>query len=122
MSGNRLFHIPNLLTSFEFLEELYLANNDLTKLPNWIGSLSKLRIIDGTNNGIRYIPESVAQLNDLQTLNLSNNTITKLPLFLASLPVILHCISFGFNFLWAIHFKTIQLFYFFFEPTSNLTS
>lgn len=86
LTGNCLFHTPNLLSNFTLLTELLLASNDLSKIPDWIGELKNLQILDFTNNVIRIIPPGIYSLKNLRTFNISCNEINKIPLFIGNLP------------------------------------
>ncbi len=60
------------------LEELRLRNDDLTALPEEIGTLSKLRILDLSGNPIRLLPEHFKDLSDLDELYLSEDASLEL--------------------------------------------
>lgn len=69
-------------TFFEFLfkvEELNLAGNQLTHLPESIGNLSQLKQLNLLNNQLTHLPESFCHLCQLQELVLSHNQLTRLP-------------------------------------------
>ena len=58
---------------------LNLSNWGLNKLPESIGSLSKLRHLILKNNNINTVPESTGLLRHLRTLDLSDCKINSLP-------------------------------------------
>ena len=59
--------------------ELNCSNNQLTNLPESIGSLSNLQQLDCGNNQLINLPESIKSLSNLQILYCHNNQLTKLP-------------------------------------------
>ncbi|CAL4984040.1 unnamed protein product [Urochloa decumbens] len=60
------------------LLELYLAGNNIHgKLPNWMGKLTSLAILDlNTNNITGPLPASIRHFTCLRTLDLSHNQLT----------------------------------------------
>ncbi|XP_020717819.1 leucine-rich repeat-containing protein 40 isoform X2 [Ceratitis capitata] len=77
------------LPSFEgcqCLQELYVANNLIGKLPeNFCSNLPHLKILDLRDNKITKIPDEISLLKNLIRLDLTNNSIGNLPLSLAAL-------------------------------------
>jgi internalin A len=57
----------------------------LTELPESIGQLTKLHILNLRNNRLTALPEALGQLTQLQSLNLSSNQLTALPEWLRKL-------------------------------------
>jgi len=72
---------PEQICILEYLEELYLSNNDIQYIPDSIGTLSSLRELDLSWNRIVHIPESLHSLSNLKFLDLEHNEIEKLPEF-----------------------------------------
>ena len=56
-----------------------LSLQQLTKLPEFIGELTQLEILDVSNNQLTTLPESIGQLTRLQTLYIDDNQLTTLP-------------------------------------------
>ncbi|OFZ26768.1 MAG: hypothetical protein A2381_06410 [Bdellovibrionales bacterium RIFOXYB1_FULL_37_110] len=61
------------------LENLQLNNNQLSKLPTWLGKLEKLTLLDAAKNHLSSLPESFAKLKKLKRLNLDSNHFETAP-------------------------------------------
>ena len=58
------------------LKELWLHNNQLNKLPNWIDNLTNLENLSIDNNQIKSLPESIKKLaSTLKKLYLGDNPV-----------------------------------------------
>ncbi|KAI9008173.1 hypothetical protein BC832DRAFT_410806 [Gaertneriomyces semiglobifer] len=84
VSGNRLRTLPD----FSFgdsaqpntkLRELNVSNNFLEYLPDDIGLLEALRILECQRNNLRELPGEVWKLGSLRTLNASSNLLDTFP-------------------------------------------
>lgn len=79
----RIGIFPDLLCSIKYLEELYLVNQNIKKIPECIGQLKSLKILDLRFNKIEVIPDSIQNLNNLEYFDLQNtegeNKINYLP-------------------------------------------
>ncbi|XP_014089988.2 leucine-rich repeat-containing protein 40 isoform X5 [Bactrocera oleae] len=68
------------------LQDLYVANNLVAKLPeSFCSNLPHLKILDLRDNKITKIPDEISLLKNLIRLDLTNNSINSLPLSLGSL-------------------------------------
>lgn len=67
--------ILELLTSLDWLDELRLDENNLTQLPEKIGHLKSLRILDLYKNKITKLPSELWDLTSLEDLDLSDNKL-----------------------------------------------
>jgi len=74
-------NIFNNMKEEDYLDitELYLGNNQITNIPESIGSLINLQVLNLSYNKIINIPESIGSLVNLGILYLSNNQITSIP-------------------------------------------
>lgn len=67
------------LNIIDIIKKSLLHNNQLAVLPNDIGNLSQLQMLDLSSNYLMSLPESIQQLQALQTLNLRFNQFTSIP-------------------------------------------
>ncbi|TYZ67841.1 hypothetical protein PybrP1_004921 [[Pythium] brassicae (nom. inval.)] len=68
----------NLLT-LTLLEELYLNENQLERLPDEIGLLVNLKELDVPGNRLVTLPASLSHLSKLEILHAEGNQLAKLP-------------------------------------------
>ena len=62
------------------LESLKLHYNELTKIPEWIGSMTSLLELDlSMNEKLKSLPDSLNRLCNLEELNISRTPIGKIP-------------------------------------------
>lgn len=85
MSGQGLRNLAPELFRYQFLNELYIASNKLTRLPNAIGELRQLRHLDASFNQISELPQELGMCTYLKQLLLFQNNIQQLPFELGSL-------------------------------------
>jgi hypothetical protein len=81
---------PKVVKSLEVLEicaetdpmsvtEAHLGNNQLNELPESIGNLQALQVLDLVNYRLTELPESIGNLQSLEVLSLGGNQLTELP-------------------------------------------
>ena len=76
LDGNGLSQIPgHILNLNKTLYLLNIQNQNITSLPENLGSLSKLGVLDLRNNSITMLPESVTNLNRMKYLYLYANPL-----------------------------------------------
>jgi hypothetical protein len=69
------------LSKLSELQQLILSGNpNLTTLPDEIGSLRRLRVLELEGCGLSSLPSTIGQLTGLESLNASNNKLTTLNL------------------------------------------
>ncbi|KAI8961516.1 glucose-repressible alcohol dehydrogenase transcriptional effector [Daldinia sp. FL1419] len=79
-SGQGLKNISIMLFNhYSFLTELYLASNNLTRLPREIGQLRSLRYLDVSHNQLNTLPPELGMCTPLRQLLLYNNNIQTIP-------------------------------------------
>lgn len=61
------------------LRLLYLARNQLNELPEAIGNLEHLEVLDVSGNFLKALPGSIGQCKRLRDLRVANNLLTSLP-------------------------------------------
>ena len=71
-------HIKGLARSTP-LRELILRENDLISIPETIGKLDSLQILNIGGNQLSVLPISIGKLELLKKLNLEYNQLTTLP-------------------------------------------
>ncbi|CAM9464895.1 unnamed protein product [Lampetra fluviatilis] len=90
LSCNRLISLPPTLRGLTSLSILFLANNCLQELPEWLGQLRSLTRLSVKDNDLCSVPPSSLEgLSALCCLDLSNNRLETLPEELGSL----HCLE-----------------------------
>ncbi|MEM6268840.1 MAG: hypothetical protein AAF998_05350 [Bacteroidota bacterium] len=80
---NRVF--PGLRNKRQ-LHELWLHDNLLTHLPEWMGEFSQLKIAHFSRNRLLRLPSTFGNLRRLETLHLSENRFPEIPPPLRELP------------------------------------
>lgn len=78
------------ITQLEALKELKLGNNNLSGyLPQSVGCLRNLRVLELQSNKLLSLPDGLRELVNLQVLNVAGNQLTGLPMdVLESLPIV----------------------------------
>ncbi|KAI1215157.1 glucose-repressible alcohol dehydrogenase transcriptional effector [Annulohypoxylon truncatum] len=85
-SGQGLKNISLMLFDhYAFVTELYLASNNLTRLPREIGQLRSLRLLDVSHNQLTTLPPELGMCTPLRRLLLYNNLIQTIPCELGAL-------------------------------------
>jgi internalin A len=84
--GNPLTKFPDDVLQLTKLKILNLTYNQITSIPEALGKLSNLTELGLNDNQIPSIPEALGQLSNLTKLDLSGNQITKIPEALDQLP------------------------------------
>jgi len=79
LGHTKLKTLPEKLRALR-LESLKLGNNELTKIPVWLGAMTSLRELDlSGNRKLKSLPRGLNMLRDLETLNISETSIGKVP-------------------------------------------
>jgi Leucine-rich repeat (LRR) protein len=72
LEGNKQVY-DTLISSFKCLRALNMSNSNIQEVPNFIGKLKHLRLLDlSWNKDIKLLPTSITKLQNLQTLRLAN--------------------------------------------------
>lgn len=80
LSRNRLQVLPRrLILTMEALVELSLADNMVSQLPDEIGTLQNLKLLDCSHNALEFLPDGIGRLKHLETLSLQGNRLVALP-------------------------------------------
>src|SRR3989339_277756 len=86
LSNQQLKKIPEYVFKQTNLEELDVANNQLTgAIQAEIRHLQNLKVLKANNNNMTGVPAEIGQLQNLEILDLSNNELTGLPYELGNL-------------------------------------
>lgn len=75
-NDKKMVRIPDEVSRyFPYLEELNLANNNLTSISYFLSRLTNLRALDLSYNRLESLPKEISQLKDLTSLCLAGNQI-----------------------------------------------
>lgn len=67
---------PRFTHVLEYISELDLRGNVLTKLPDAVGEMEHLTCINLANNSFSIFPEKLTEIATLERINLEGNSIT----------------------------------------------
>lgn len=81
----QLEQLPETIGSLQNLLVLNLCNNRLTSLPSELGLLKKLLRLNLGMNQLEALPPSIGELRELRHIGLSDNRFTRVPGCLARL-------------------------------------
>ncbi len=70
---SRIGIFPNEICKLRFLEELCMVNQNIKRIPDCIGDLKALNILNLSYNKINEIPNSIGNLENLKYLYLKNH-------------------------------------------------
>lgn len=84
-AGNAISSVPESLGGISSLVLLGLRSNRLTRLPESIGRLKRLKELYVTDNALESLPESLGECSSLVKLQASHNRLTRLPASLGKL-------------------------------------
>ena len=79
LRGSQLTAVPESIGRLIHLQMVELTSNQLTALPESIGRLMQLRELYLNSNQLTALPESIGHLSQLQELRLDYNQLTALP-------------------------------------------
>jgi Leucine-rich repeat (LRR) protein len=77
LSKNKLKHFPDVICQNTSIRNLFLGKNDIPKIPECIGNLQNLIVLDIWFNPISDLPMSMTKLRNLRSLDLSGLNFTK---------------------------------------------
>lgn len=75
---NQIEELPEV-SGLSNLHELLLTRNKLQKLPEGVGSLEHLALIQADHNQINQLPDNVHDIRMLKSFHLADNQLTELP-------------------------------------------
>jgi len=84
LSYQNLKNVPTLISNSE-IEILILDNNNIEKLPAWIGNLKNLKVLSVRNNNLIEFNSKISFCENLEQLYLSGNK------YLSDLPSMSFC-------------------------------
>ncbi|KAI3433138.1 uncharacterized protein J3R85_007355 [Psidium guajava] len=79
LSGRQLRFVPEALGKISGLLVLDLSHNLLEVIPDSIGGLKSLELLDISSNLLESLPDSIGLLVNLKVLNVSGNKLKALP-------------------------------------------
>lgn len=77
--ANKITTIPEWIYSYKQLIRLDFSYNQVKKISDNIGMLSKLKSLEVRDNNIKDLPDSIGELSNLKNLDVSKNNFTELP-------------------------------------------
>ncbi|HEV7495218.1 COR domain-containing protein [Baekduia sp.] len=95
LTGLHLEELPAEVHQLRTLTRLSLVDCGLRRLPEWLGDLEALEVIDLGSNPLEILPESMGHLTRLRALGLSTTGLTEVPASLAGHPSLLALIAPG---------------------------
>jgi len=90
---NSLWTFPDSVSRFVGLVKLEAVDVGLADLPEAVGQLRSLKILDISRNNLSWIPKSFTGLSSLQFCNISKNSILMLPLDIEIMPNLTHLLA-----------------------------
>jgi Leucine-rich repeat (LRR) protein len=75
---NDTFTLPEAIGNLTSLIELRLTNTDIKELPESIGKLAQLKLLDLQMSNLQSLPDSIGNLSSLVNLIIENTRITEL--------------------------------------------
>lgn len=82
---------PERILKLEHLTKLSISyNSDIDEIPESIGELVSLKILNISHSQIEKLPEAIGEVKSLKFLYLNGNELTGLPLTIVQLPVLQH--------------------------------
>jgi leucine-rich repeat protein SHOC2 len=85
LANENISSLPNIIGSLDMLTDLYLDYNYITQLPPSFSNLSKLEHLDLGSNRLQDFPSAIDNFLQLKSLTLRSNQISKLPQTIANL-------------------------------------
>ena len=79
LQAQKLRKVPESVRKLTSLEHLILSYNLLEELPEWIGELKYLKIIEVSDNCLKTFPDSIGDLKSLEKLIACSNRIEYVP-------------------------------------------
>eukprot|EP00092_Neocalanus_flemingeri_P025717 GFUD01027881.1.p1 GENE.GFUD01027881.1~~GFUD01027881.1.p1 ORF type:complete len:709 (+),score=176.51 GFUD01027881.1:57-2183(+) len=90
---NSLWTLPPKISNFVGLVKLEAVDVGLADLPEALGQLRSLKILDVSKNNLSWIPKSFIDLSALEFCNFSKNSILMLPLDIETMPNLTHLLA-----------------------------
>lgn len=79
LAQNQLSPLPPEIGSFAGLKKLDVSGNTITELPEQLCELRELEVLLVKRNALKSLPEKFGQLKLLRELNISGNSLEKFP-------------------------------------------
>jgi len=90
---NSLWTFPPRFSNLVGLVKLEAVDVGLADLPEALGKLRNLKILDVAKNNLSWIPKSFVELSSLEFCNFSQNSILMLPLDFETMPRLAHLLA-----------------------------
>ena len=79
LAHNQISKLPDSIEPLTKIKNLYLDHNIISKLPNFMSKLVRLEYLSFSNNHLTEPLDSIGKLTKLRELYLYNNQISKIP-------------------------------------------
>lgn len=79
LKDNKITCLPDWMNELVNLTHLYLHGNSLKTVPAELARMKNLTLLDISENGLETLPSCVGELEALQFLTIDNNYLKKLP-------------------------------------------
>lgn len=80
LKENKLSSLPQWINQLSNITNLYLSGNKFIKFPHELSIMTRLTVLDLSDNNIRILPASIQNLKSMKDLNLDGNCLHQLPL------------------------------------------
>ncbi|KAK0171346.1 hypothetical protein PV328_009087 [Microctonus aethiopoides] len=85
LKENKLSSLPQWINQLSNITNLYLSGNKFITFPHELSIMTRLTVLDLSDNNIKILPACIQNLKSIKDLNLDGNCLHQLPLELSQL-------------------------------------